>query len=316
MTRRVVGTTALALVIVGGCGDSVTSRSDVMAAYGTDVAVPAFEAHAAHVATVVDAVARVCEDPASASDALDAVEAARTGWLATEAHWTGPVKERRVPARTDWLVNGAEIEELIDQSAPGEIDGDVIARRVGADNRGLSAMRWVLERDDVVALLGDQRWCDYLTANAEVIRTDGDLLVGDWTGSWDDGPAFVDAIAAADETDAWLGMLVNDNLALVHRLTEPVVVEGDAPPVNVAADRVAGLTGLRAVATSLRPLLGDGVGGRLLEEIDAATAALEAGDVEQGRAAAQEVERTLSTDVAGRLGVTIGFSDADGDSAG
>ena len=224
--------------------------------------------------------------------------------------------ERRSPAVTDWPVNGAEIEELVAGSAPGEIDADVISRRVGADNRGLSALRWVLARDDAVELLDDERWCDYLTANAEVIRTESDLVIGDWTGSWEDGPAFADVVADSDETDTWLGMLVNDNVFLAHRLTESADDEGDAPPVDVAADRVVQLAGLREVATSLGPLLGDELETRLLGEIDAAAAAYEAGDVEAGRTLATEVERTMATDVAGRLGVTIGFSDADGDSAG
>ena len=119
---------------------------------------------------------RLCAGPtqSAVADAVGVIDDARARWLATEAHWTGPVMERRSPAVTDWPVNGAEIEELVSGSTPGEIDVDVIARRVGADNRGLSALRWVLTRDDAVALLGDERWCDYLTANAEVIRTESD----------------------------------------------------------------------------------------------------------------------------------------------
>ena len=250
------------------------------------------------------------------ADAVGVIDDARARWLATEAHWTGPVMERRSPAVTDWPVNGAEIEELVSGSTPGEIDVDVIARRVGADNRGLSALRWVLTRDDAVALLGDERWCDYLTANAEVIRTESDLVVGDWTESWEDGPAFVDLVADGDEAERWLEMLVNDNTFLAHRLTEAPDDEGDAPPADVAADRVAQLAGLREVAVELGPLLGDELEARLLAEIDAAAAAYDAGDVEEGRTLATEVERTLATEVAAKLGVTIGFSDADGDSAG
>ncbi len=111
-------------------------------------------------------------------------------------------------------------------------------------------------------------------------------------------------------------MLVNGEVALAHRLTEEPDTEGDAPPVDVAADRVGQLAGLREVAVALGPLLGDELGARLLAEIDAAGSAYRAGDVAEGRTRAKEVERTLAADVAGRLGVTIGFSDADGDSAG
>ncbi len=52
------------------------------------------------------------------------------------------------------------------------------------------------------------------------------------------------------------------------------------------------------------------------DEIDDARAAYADGDVERGRELSQAVEATLATEVAARLDVTIGFSDADGDSAG
>lgn len=67
---------------------------------------------------------------------------------------------------------------------------------------------------------------------------------------------------------------------------------------------------------ALGPLLGDGLAGRLLSEIETTASAYEAGGLGEGRTLAKEVERTLAADVAGRLAVTIGFSDADGDSAG
>jgi predicted lipoprotein len=316
--RRVLGWSVLVTVIAASCAGGGPSRAEVMNAYGREAAIPRLEDHADSSRAVVDAIAAVCAAPTESvlADAIGVVDDARARWLATEAHWTGPVMERRSAAVTDWPVNGAEIEELVAGSTPGEIDVDVVSRRVGADNRGLSALRWVLARDDAGALLDDERWCDYLTANAEVIQMESDLIVGDWTESWEDGPAFVDLVADGDETERWLGMLVNDNTFLAHRLTEAPDDEGDAPPVDVAADRVAQLAGLREVAVELGPLLGDELEARLLAEIDAAAAAYETGDVDEGRTLATEVERTLATDVAGKLGVTIGFSDADGDSAG
>ena len=66
----------------------------------------------------------------------------------------------------------------------------------------------------------------------------------------------------------------------------------------------------------LEPLLGDDLAERLDDEIDAADEAFESGDLDEGRELAAEVEATLATEVAARLDVTIGFSDADGDSAG
>jgi predicted lipoprotein len=63
-------------------------------------------------------------------------------------------------------------------------------------------------------------------------------------------------------------------------------------------------------------MLGDDLAERLLGEIEAARVAYADGDVDLGRELSREVEATLATEVAAHLDVTIGFSDADGDSAG
>ena len=75
-------------------------------------------------------------------------------------------------------------------------------------------------------------------------------------------------------------------------------------------------SGLAAVTTALAPLFGEELAARLDGELDVAIAALEAGDLEGVQALADEVDKTLTTDVAGRLDVTVGFSDADGDGSG
>ena len=76
----------------------------------------------------------------------------------------------------------------------------------------------------------------------------------------------------------------------------------------------------------LRPLLGDGISNRLASQIDDAGEALAAVDsplrsavvddpetVTAAREAIKTVQITVATEVVSRLGVTIGFNDADGD---
>ena len=76
----------------------------------------------------------------------------------------------------------------------------------------------------------------------------------------------------------------------------------------------------------LRPLLGDGISNRLASQIDYAGEALAAVDpplrstvvddpetVTAAREAIKTVQITVGTEVVSRLGVTIGFNDADGD---
>jgi predicted lipoprotein len=320
VTHRIFLAVAAAtlVAVVAGCGDDPPSRGDVLAEYAEEVGVPAFERVALVADEVVDDVEAACTDPRerSVATAAASIEELRTTWLSTQASWTGPVMERRSPAVVDWPVRTADIEALIERSAPGEISADVIGNNVGADTRGLTAMRWVLERDDVDELLADERWCDYLRSSAEVIAAEAGLLVGDWTAAWDDGPAFADLIADDEQADSWLEMLVNDNIFLAHELTEEPADDGDVPAADVADDRAAQLLGMYEVAVALRPLLGDDVGERLGNEIESARATYASGDVEGGRSATALAEATLASEVVARLDITIGFSDADGDSAG
>ena len=310
---------ALAMVVLAaGCGDDPLSRADVLGDVADDVAIPGFESFADSTSDVVEQVDETCEsiEVEAIDDTLASIEATRRQWLTTQATWTGPVMERRSPAVIDWPIRIADIEALIERSAPGEIIADVIGNTVGADTRGLTAMRWVLTHDDVTDLLVDERWCDYLRANAEVMASEADLIVADWNDSWDGGDPFAEVIADDGEADRWLEMLVNDSIFLVHRLTEEPRDEGDLPPVDVTADRSAQIEGIDDVYDALEPLLGDDLAERLDDEIEAADEAFAAGDLDEGRTLAADVEATLATEVAARLDVTIGFSDADGDSAG
>ena len=283
-----------------------------------DVAVPGFESFAADAADLDESVAAACEAASddTIAEALAAIDTTREQWLTTQGTWTGPAMERRSPAVVDWPVKTADIEALIERSGPDDITAEVIANNVGADTRGLTAMRWVLERDDAVELLADERWCDYVQSSAEVIAGEADLIVGDWTESWDGGEPFAEVVADEEQSDDWLEMLVNDNIFLVHKLTEEPREEGDVAPVDLAADRAAQMTGVASVFEALGPLLGDDLSERVDEEITAAREAFASGDIDGGRELAAAVEATLATEVAAQLDVTIGFSDADGDSAG
>jgi predicted lipoprotein len=287
-----------------------------MEALATEVAVPAVDAMAADAAAMTTDVEAMCSTPdtATVAAALASVDEVRARWLSMQAVWTGPVMERRSPGLVDWGVNSPEIDELVAGAAAGEITPDVIAGEVGADNRGLRALRGVLTRPDAVTVLGDERWCDYVSSVATVISGEAAGIAAAWSESYDGGPPFTEVVAG--NAQEWLSMLVNDDIFLVHATTGAPRDDGDVPPADVAADRAAQLGGVAAVARALAPLLGDELATRLDGELAAAVAAFEAGDIEQGRTLATEAERTLSTDVVGRLDVTLGFSDADGDGSG
>ena len=67
---------------------------------------------------------------------------------------------------------------------------------------------------------------------------------------------------------------------------------------------------------ALGPLIDEDVNDILVQQFDDAAAALRSGDLELAHERLEEVDKTLSTDVAGQLDVTVGFSDADGDGSG
>jgi predicted lipoprotein len=318
MNRRAAITVAvLVTAAVSACGDDPPSRADVLGEYGTEIAAPEFEGFTGAAGDVVSDVEAVCasSDGEAIEVAVESIDAARGRWSAAQAMATGPVMERRSPAVVDWPVRTADIEALIESSQPGEITADVMANNVGADTRGLSALRWVLTRDDVEGVLEDQRWCDYLNSTAAVVTDEADLLVGDWTESWQDGEPFVERLGDEDEADDWLEMIVNDNLNLVHKLTEAPDDSVDVP-TDTAADRAAQLEGVAQVFGALGPLLGDELSERIDGEIEAARSAYADGDVDAGRELAAEIEATIATEVVARLDITVGFSDTDGDSAG
>ena len=89
------------------------------------------------------------------------------------------------------------------------------------------------------------------------------------------------------------------------------------------------LIGDQSAGAGLAPLLGDELTGRLSDQLAAAraaasglqpplrrAAATSSASVAAARDAVKVIQITVATEVVGRLGVTIGFSDADGDSSG
>jgi len=308
--RRTIAVALACAVVASACSDDGTSRADVLGAYAVDVALPGYEEFAGEAGELAAAVAAECDDPSpeDAAGLIDDVDSLRLDWMRLRAMSTGPVMDRRSDALVDWPIRVADIETFVEATEPGSITPEVVAKNVGADTRGLTALRFVLASDESPARLTDGAWCDYAESVAAVVADEATIV----------GEAWVDLSEQLGDTDAadgWIEMIVNDDINVVHKLTEEPRDLGDAPP-DVAADRAAQLDGLADVWSSLGELLDADLAGRLLDEIEAARAAYAGGDIEQGRELSREFEATLATEVAAHLDVTIGFKDADGDSAG
>lgn len=353
LRRRLRPAAALVVAVAvgaaaAGCGGGAPGRAEVLEDLADEVIVPAYERLAVSTEALAGATAELCStlDPDALAAARRSLEQARADWSYSEAVWVGPVMERRSWAVIDWPVSAAEIEELIADSSV-EIDYDRLARRIGADQRGLGAVDYLLGPPGAAALddLADRRRCAYLAGVAEVAAAEAALLPADWTADFEgEGPY---RAVFADPDGTGLDDVVNDAVFLLEAITDLELgialgeMGAEADPSRIAegpaglgaADLVGRLEGLKAVligadeATGgLSPLLGDDLTGRLAARFASAAAAVAAIEpplldaveaspqtVSAARAAIKDLQVTVATEVVSRLGVTIGFSDADGD---
>lgn len=340
---------AIAVVAAAaGCGAGAPDRGDVLGELADEVIVPAYERLAASTEALADATAELCStlNPDDLAAARLTLEEARADWSYSEAMWVGPVMERRSWAVIDWPISPSEIEDLIADDAV-EIDYDRLARRIGADQRGLGAVDYLLGPPGAASLdeLADPRRCAYLAGTAEVAAAEAALLSADWTADFEgEGPY---RAVFADPDESGLDAVVNDAVFLLESITDlelgaalgemgreadPSRI-GEGPAGLGVADLTGRLEGLRAVLIGtdetpggLSPLLGDDLVGRLAARFASAAAAVAAIEpplldavaaspqtVSAARAAIKDLQITIVTEVVSRLGVTIGFSDADGD---
>lgn len=340
---------AVCAAAAAGCGAGTPDRGDVLGDLADEVIVPAYERLAASTEALAAATAELCStlDPDDLAAARRALEEARADWSYSEAMWVGPVMKRRSWAVIDWPISPAEIEDLIADPAV-EIDYDRLARRIGADQRGLGAVDYLLGPPGAGAGalddLADPRRCAYLAGVAEVAAAEAALLPADWTDDFEDEGPY--RAVFVDPDGSGLDDVVNDAVFLLEAITDLELgaalgeMRREADPSRIgegpaglgAADLADRLEGLRAVligpddAGGLSPLLGDDLTGRLVARFASAAAAVAAIEpplldavattpqtVSAARAAIKDLQITIVTEVVSRLGVTIGFSDADGD---
>lgn len=347
-TRWLVGFGAALVLIVSGCSGPETEHAEALEATAVQTIVPAFETFAADAVALDLAAGEFCAAPSL--DGLGvlglAITDAHRSWATTETMWIGPVMDRRSWAVIDWPIDVDEVDELLANTSIG-LDVDRIGQRIGADQRGLGAIEHLIDTPDGLTGFDDPRRCDYMLGITEVITSEAELLIADWVvGSEEFGP-WSELIGI--DADANLDALVNDAVFMLEATADAelgtalgemdreqdvgAIVEG---PLGLGAEELSGrIAGLGALfvgtpgAPGLSGLLGEDLATRLGEQIATADAALADIDgalsaavvdrpavVSAARAAIKAVQVTVSTEVVSRLGVTIGFSDADGDTGG
>ena len=287
MTRSVFVRAGIGLAIVpalAACGGSGPSRADVVEPIVGEQIPARFDAFAATAEDLNADVTDWCESggPAPTAEVADAIDQ----WYGTKPLWSGPVMERRSQFVVHFHVDPEGVAELLASDDP--VDSATLRDFVGADQRGLGALA------ELLAGVPDERRCAYALGIAGLVAEEAGAVADEWH---DFGPGLVTDDSSAN--DVIRDLVSNTSFALRDAAMdpEPAYADGlvDGARWTMLGDDVASDDG----TGGLSPLLSDDVVDRLTNELDA-------GDL----AAAQ---LTTSVDAVSELGVTLNFSDADGD---
>jgi predicted lipoprotein len=316
----------------------------VLEGLASDVIVPSYEALGSSLATLDSTTAELCAAPSEG--ALDAARSAWgdavAAWQQTRATGVGPALDERLMSDVGFAARPSVIVPLLAGDDP--VDVEAMADE-GAAARGLYAAEEALFGDGSEALTSSAgaRRCEYAASIATLMVGDARPVIDAWT----DGDAGQQLVAGLDGgPQSSVDALVNEG---THRLEE---IDGmglrdlaaarsiddlDEARAGGAADQR--LADRRALLAGVSSLIGDGSTGisalvaaedpdtadRLVAaqaRADAAMAALPGSvtaafdDLEAVAAASEaiaDLKVLLSTEVATKLGVTITFSDSDGD---
>ena len=276
----------LAATALTACGESGPSRAETVAAFSTEVVPARFAALAESAGELNEAVDTWCET-GDAGDLTEAVSVVRSGWNGLAPFWFGPVMERRSRPIIDPSVRPTEVDELLASVEP--LTATSLRELYGADQRGLGVLDVLAERPEV-----DDRTCEYGRAAGELVAEETSALAADWTGY---GPTIGQDDAAANDA---LEAMVNESLFALARVsggndTSPAATLDGVAEGILGADGTSGITAL----------LNDDVVEQLLTDVDAARS-LEP-------SAVMRLEATITTNIVSSLGLSVQFSDADGD---
>lgn len=286
---------ALAATALASCSSDVAERADVVAALVSDVGAPAFADLAATTGALRSEVDQWCVGDTPTAEVSNLVTQARKQWLGLSPFWFGPTMERRSRFVIDPRVSANEVESLVGMIEP--VDAMALRERYGADQRGLGAIDVLLSAEPTATVCNDAR------ANAELVDDEAVALSTEWQSTAAERSA---NDGAANTT---LGSIVNEALF--------ALMAAEQRPVDAARAQLAGIRSVFHASTAvvstvdgdrlrLDALLDVAVVEQLRVDFDAALANPDADMLDA-------VERTILTNVVSALGLSVQFSDADGD---
>jgi predicted lipoprotein len=339
---------ALVALVLCACSGGPTN-ADVVQSMANGALIPAMEAASVQAAALESAVSDFCLQPAVESQeaAQEAWRATKQAWQRSIlTTWFGPAQMLRTVSHVDYEpIDEEGIDELLASSEV--LDVDYMTNQAAATQRGLGSIEYLLF--DNLERAGEPRVCEMMMSTASVVASETLALETAWTDTYEGGSPFVERFLG--ETMTPEVAMANSISAIVETLKQMSLfqigkalgISAQEPSIEAIPEGRAGFAADAYVAQleSIRSLL-DGGGeaslGALIdsrsveisEEIDdhlaAAMAALEAIDAPLRQVAADspdelqstydhlsELLRIFEADVVSLLDITLGFSDADGD---
>ncbi len=340
--------------LTAGCGGQDISRHDVLASLADDVITPRFAAAGTASRTLHESIAVLATSPSPETlrGARDAWRDARAAWSRTEAMWFGPVTDRRSRSLVGWWpIDRERIESRLGQASV--VTAEETRERFASTQRGFSALEHLIFQpgDDLLRQLQDEVLSSYLVALTGVIADEIAAVSAEWSGSYGDrfaggdGRVVAEAFALADVVrfSVFLTETVGDirlggALGALGGEPDPQAIPGGSAEQALEDLRqdLLGMQDLYLGATEGRGLTdlvsahsGDtdqrmreafGSAFTALDRLTALDLPLKAAVVEHPnmvgavRDAIKHLQRVLATEVVSLLGVSVGFSDNDGDS--
>lgn len=270
----------IVLGALAGCGGSAPARADTVGAMTSEAVADRYDAAASLAVDVEAAVAAWCAG-GDGIPVVEAIAAARAAWLELAPFGFGPGRDRRSRFIVDPAVSVDQIDKLL--ASDRAVDAQSLRDLAGADERGLGAVEHLAAGEPT------ERTCAYAGAAAELAAEELAALATEW-GEY--GPSLADDDRSANTA---LRNIVSESLFAVD-------MAGDEPDAPTSPHRLAG---------ARWALLGDGEHAGISELLSATTVEHLRAEFEAADTMALEI--TIRTEVAGDLGITVNFSDADGD---
>lgn len=317
----------------------------VLRGLADDVIVPSYVALGSSLQTFADTTKALCAAPSkeALAEARRAWESAEGSYQQTRPVAVGPAEEARLMSDIGFAARPAVIDDLLASDDP--VDPKALAEE-GSAARGIYASEIALFGDgsDTLTTAAGARRCEYAASVATLSSEAADPVVEAWT----DGEAAEQFVAGLDGSpQSSVDELVN---TVTQRLNEIDIMGlrdmAEAKGVDdLDPDRLGGpanqqLTSRIALMQGIFGTIGTGdtgisalVSGHSIDTEkrlaaanekaweamsalpDSVAAAFEEpAKIDAASKAVQELKVLLSTEVASQLGVTITFSDSDGDS--